>query len=171
MAALTWPASVAELEFVRQHLAATFCMMDFRLDPDCEAIFAVEDGRQPELSDTFTRADFDREYVSVREVVLRELSRVGSVSPSIGGGDFVMVASGEPPRRVIILVAASPEVASPAYIPAAHAALQLLPAEYSIRFENEPAYVCVCRDGTVLGYYVGRSPEPLAAWGFPPDAA
>ena len=108
--------------------------MNFRLDPDCEAIFAVDDRSQPELSDTFTRADFDREYASACEVVLRELSRVGPVSLHIGEGDFIMASSGEPPTRVLTLAPGRLDAALPGYVPAAHAALQLLPAEYSVVF-------------------------------------
>ena len=84
---------------------------------------------------------------------------------------FIMAAGGEPPRRVLTLAPGRADAAQLGYVPAAHAALQLLPAEYSVVFEDEPAYVCVCRDGTVWGYCVDGSPEPLAAWGFPPDTA
>jgi hypothetical protein len=143
--------------------------MNFRLDPDCSAISAIEDASKPEFSDAFTREDFDREYTSACNLVLRELSRVGRVSLSIGEGDFIMYAGCTPPMRVITLGAGRPDAALPGYVPAAHAALQALPPGYSIVFEDEPAYVCVCRDGAVLGYCVEGTLEPLAAWGFPPD--
>jgi hypothetical protein len=144
--------------------------MNFRLDPNYEEFDALEPFNPPVFSASFTREDFSREYQSACQAVLRELSRVGSVSSYIADGDFSLVA-GEDIGRQVGFIANRPEAPSPAYVPAAQAALQSLPVEYIIIFEAEPAYVCVRRDGTVLGYCVDGSPEPLAAFGFPADTA
>jgi hypothetical protein len=143
--------------------------MTFRIVPSYEEISQRIDQRfnYPEISESFTEEDFSREYDAAFNAISEELSKVAFVNDTgRGEGDFKMYRWVDL-NRSILVVASTPSALSPESARAAHAALQRLPVEYVVGFDAHPTYICVHRDGSVIGFSANGSLEKLHAFGFP----
>jgi len=121
----------------------------------------------PILSDSFTQDDFAREYDAAFDTIAEELSAAGVVATDgMSGGDFVMSRYVDL-SRAITVVADTPHAISPVALEAAHTARQRLPEEYVVCFDAHPTYVCVRRNGTVIGHSTDGDFSALHAFGFP----
>ena len=145
--------------------------MNFRVTSNYDDVSRFLDRwfNHPILSDGFTRDDFAQEYDASFDTIAEGLSTVGVVNTSgLGEGDFLMYRYVSL-NRSITVVADSPIAVSLTAIEAAHAALQRLPQEYVISFDAHPTYVCVLRDGTVIGHSTNGDLSTLQAFGFPTE--
>jgi hypothetical protein len=126
------------------------------------------DFNYPTICGSFTEVDFEREYDAAFNIIADELSMVGVVDTD-GSGDYDFSMSRYVDlNRSISVVADTPVARSLASIVAAHAALQKLREEYVVSLDADSTYVCVRRDGTVIGYCGSGDLSILHAFGFPP---
>jgi hypothetical protein len=120
----------------------------------------------PEFTSSFSRKDFEDEFDQAHDVLIRHLSGVGVVVEGSGEGDFSLYRYVDLNRGITVVLKGE-DAFRPATVQAVLSALEELPADYVICFDAHPTYVCVFRDGRVLGY----EPEPrdgvLARLGFP----
>ena len=142
--------------------------MTFRIVPYDEISKLMERSfNHPELSDSFTRDDFAHEYDNAFNTIAEELSAVALVNATgLGDGDFTMYRYVDL-NRAIMVVADTAAAISPDSLRAAHSALQRLPTEYVVGFDAHPTYVCIRRDGSVIGCSDDSSTTTLLAFGFP----
>ena len=120
----------------------------------------------PEFTFSFTRKDFENEFDQAHDTIIHHLSEVGEVAEGTGEGDFNLYRY-VPLNRGITVVLEGEAAFSSATVPAVLSALEELPADYVICFDAHPAYVCVFKDGQVLGYEPEPSKGTLARLGFP----
>ena len=143
--------------------------MIFRITPNYDDVSCYLDRKfnHPSISDSFTRDDFASEYDTAFDAIAEELASVGVVNTDgMGDGDFIM-SRYVSLNRSITVVADTPVALSPAALTAVHRALQRLPEEYVVSFDADPTYVCVRRDGTVIGHSTDGDLSTLHAFGFP----
>ena len=142
--------------------------MTFRIAPTYDEVGCFLDRlfNYPEFSASFTEEDFRREYDAAFDALAEELSSVGLVSDGFGDGDFSMSRYVDLNRNIAV-VAYSDIARSPKTLSASHAVLQNLPEEYVISFDAHPTYVCVRRNGNVIGHTTDGSSQTLRAFGFP----
>jgi hypothetical protein len=120
----------------------------------------------PEFTSSFSRKDFEDEFDQAHDALIRHLSEVGLVVKGSGEGDFSLYRYVDLNRGITVVLQGEAAF-SPATVPAVLSALEELPADYVIGFDAHPAYVCVFRDGRVLGYEPEPSNDALARLGFP----
>lgn len=143
--------------------------MTYRVEADYAGVscYFDHDFNHPPISDNFTADDFSREYDAAFDILAEELSTVGTVDANgFGDGDFSMSRYVDL-NRSITAVAYTPTAQSPAAISAAHTALQRLSEEYVFCFDAHPSYICVRRDGIVIGHTTNGDFSVLRAFGFP----
>jgi len=143
--------------------------MTFRIAPTYDEVGCFLDRKfnYPEFSASFTEEDFRREYDSAFDILAEELCSVGAVSTDgFGNGDFSMYRYVDL-NRSITVVTYGDIATSPGAVSASYAVLQRLPEEYVISFDAHPTYVCVRRDGTVIGHATDGSTKTLRKFGFP----
>ncbi len=143
--------------------------MIYRVEADYAGVSCYFDHNfnYPTVSDSFTTDDFTREYDAAFDCLAEALSTVGTVDTNgFGEADFSMSRYVDL-NRSITAVAYTPIAQSPAAVSAAHAALQRLSKEYVFCFDAHPSYICVRRDGTVVGHTTNGDLSVLHAFGFP----
>jgi hypothetical protein len=125
----------------------------------------------PQFDASFTRDEFQREYDSTYDSIAEALQPLGGVAHGgLGRGRFSMSRYVDL-TRAITIVAREPSVFSPAVLYAIHGVLTALPVEYAVCIDSYPAYACILRDGTVLGYTHDTSDPSLHAFGFATNVA
>jgi hypothetical protein len=120
----------------------------------------------PEFTSSFSRKDFEDEFDQAHDALIRHLSKVGVVAEGSGEGDFSLYRYVDLNRGITVVLDGEAAFSS-ATVAAVLSALEELPADYVIRFDANPAYVCVFKDGRVLGYEPEPSNGVLARLGFP----
>lgn len=120
----------------------------------------------PVFTPTFLRKDFEGEFDNAHDSLIKHLSEVGVVVEGSGEGDFSLYRYVDLNRGITVVL--QDEAAfSPATVSAVLSALEELPANYVVRFDAHPTYVCIFKDGRVLGYEPDPESGTLARLGFP----
>ena len=120
----------------------------------------------PEFGPSFSWKDFEHEFDLCHDILIRCLSDVGAVVEGSGEGDFSLYRYVDL-NRGITVVLTSEAAFSRSTIQAVLSALEQFPTDYVVRFDAHPSYVCVFRDGRVLGYEPDPDNGVLARLGFP----
>jgi hypothetical protein len=123
--------------------------------------------RQAEFADNYTMADFEREYDDIYGALVEALSGIGDVDEHSDNGDFSMSKYVPLRSRSISVVATSAKGATPETIKTMLQTLERLEHDYTFCLEVPKAFVCVAKDGRVMGYTTDGSNEPLKRLGFP----
>jgi arginase family enzyme len=132
-----------------------------------EEITPFTEGRfnYPEIGITFTRRDFELEFDNAHDVLIRWLTEVGTVVEGAGEGDFSLYRYVDP-NRAITIVLQGEHAFTPSLIKAVLSALSELTPEYIVQLDAHPVYVCIIRDGRVLGYEPAPDRGILTRLGF-----
>jgi hypothetical protein len=120
----------------------------------------------PKFTASFSKQDFEKEFDQAHDTLMAHLSNIGKVVEGWGEGDFSLYRYVDL-NRGITAVLESESAYKLDTIQAVLSALQALPTEYVIRLDAHPAYVCVFKDGRVLGYEPASHNGILSKLGFP----
>jgi len=118
----------------------------------------------PEFTETFTKSDFEKEFDFAHDVLIAHLSEVGDVAEGESAGDFSLYRYVDPNRRITVVIESEAGF-SPLTIHAVVGALQEISEDYVVALDAHPSYVCVFKDGRVLGFN-GASEDVLSKFGF-----
>lgn len=122
---------------------------------------------KPEYTDDFTRDDFLREYKTVYKDVLQGLQNFGKFDATTPA-DFSMGPPWAKSRKVGVCLE-SKRMAKPEVLSLLQSLLQRHEQAYLITIdvahvEGQHAYICIQKDGTILGY--ADDPTLLTPFGF-----
>jgi hypothetical protein len=121
------------------------------------------DYNPPKIPDDMTHEDFESEFDTAHDTLIRWLATVGVIG-SAEGSDFYLDRNVDV-RRAINVVC---DKYSPEVISAVRRAQQELPANYVINLDSHPAYVSILPTGDVLGFSdVNSGLKILDSYGFP----
>jgi hypothetical protein len=118
---------------------------------------------EPEINGRFTHQSFETEYDAVYDALVGALEAVGDVDEPAGGGDFRMSRYVTLVRSITIGVASERAMCA-ATLEAIAGVLRRCRIAYVACLDLHPSYVCICRDGSVLGY---GDASVLTKFGFP----
>ena len=120
----------------------------------------------PEFTPSFSERDFEQEFDHANDIISQHLSKVGTVVEGFSGEDFSLSRYVDLNRGIAVVLHGEAAF-SPDAVEAVISGLNEIPADYVVRLDAHPAYVCIFKDGRVLGY----EPEPgnavLRRLGFP----